>query len=394
MPKKRKGGPAKRSSEKVVVSATTRKPDEGPATEPELGPLPGSVPRILAGNPDEGYPSQGPGWERRSQTFLENWVQSGQLPATVLVPTPAPAYSDKECETGFPPIGGPGWELEITPYYTPRTPRSVRAPDHVCGTTDYYCTFPQRISVSKITHLPAIGVHACRPNDPWCQSGHWGRCPRQSDRKQHRLPIVDCWCPDCQRERGYHCTKEWTGPCILPSRQSPVLAGNPAEGYPSQGPGWERRPQDHLESFVLSGLARATVLLPMLAPAFSDKECETGSPPIGGPGWELEITPYHTPRTPRSVRTPDHVCGITDDFCTFPQRFSVSKITHLPTIGVHACRPNDTWCQSGHWGRCPRQSDRRHLLPIKLVSKPPAGKKSGNLREFFFRTSSKTSAGK
>ena len=200
MPKKRKGGSAKGSPEKVVVSATTRKPDEGSAAEHELGQLPGPVPRVLAGNPVEGYPSQGPGWERRSQDHLEGFVLSGLLPATVLLPTPAPAYSDKECETGSPPIGGPGWEHDITP-------PTVRLPDHVCMMQDALCTFPQRNS-----DLPTMsGVHACRPQDPWCQSGHRGRCPHNTDRT-HQMPIVDCWCPECQLERGYRCTKEWTGP--------------------------------------------------------------------------------------------------------------------------------------------------------------------------------------
>ena len=165
MPKKRKGAAKKGPSpEGVVVSATTRRPDEGSTAEHELGQLPGPVPRVLAGNPAEGYPSQGPGWERRSQTFLENWVQSGQLPATVLVPMPTPAYSDKECETGSPPIGGPGWELEITPYHTPRTPPSVRSPDHVCGMTDDdLCTFPQRICISKVTLTPSSNRDTCVP---------------------------------------------------------------------------------------------------------------------------------------------------------------------------------------------------------------------------------------
>ena len=201
------------SSEGVVASATTRRPGEGTIEENELGQLPGPVPRILAGNPAEGYPNWGPGWERRHQNVLESFVLSGQLPVSVLLPTPAPAFSDKVCEVGFPPIGGPGWEHDITP-------PTVRIPDHVCMIQDPFCTFPQRDNHSQSCPT-GCGVHACRPQDPWCQSGHRGRCPRNSDRI-HQMPIVDCWCPECQLERGYRCTKEWTGPCILPGRQPPT----------------------------------------------------------------------------------------------------------------------------------------------------------------------------
>ena len=71
--------------------------------ENELGQLPpGPVPRVLAGNPAEGYPTQGRGWERRSQNIMESFVRSGQLPVSVLLPTPAPAFSDKRCEVGSP----------------------------------------------------------------------------------------------------------------------------------------------------------------------------------------------------------------------------------------------------------------------------------------------------
>ena len=142
---------------------------------------------------------------------MESFVRSDELPVSVLLPTPAPAFSDKECETGSPPIGGPGWEHDITP-------PTVRLPDHVCMMQDPLCTFPQRNSHLPVPCPTGSGVHACRPQDPWCQSGHRGRCPRNSDRI-HQMPIVDCWCPECQRERGYQCTKEWTGPCILPGRQ-------------------------------------------------------------------------------------------------------------------------------------------------------------------------------
>ena len=211
MPKKRKGASKKGPSpEGVVASATTRRPEEGSREENELGQLPGPLPRVLAGNPGEGYPSQGPGWERRSQKILESFVRSGQLPESVLLPTPAPAFTDKVCEVGSPPIGGPGWEHDIIP-------PTVRIPDHICMMQDPLCTFPQRGN-HPVPCPTGGGVHACRPQDPWCQSGHRGRCPHNTDRI-HQMPIFDCWCPECQLERGYRCTKEWTGPCILPSRQ-------------------------------------------------------------------------------------------------------------------------------------------------------------------------------
>ena len=103
-PKKRKGSPKKvPSPEGVVISATTRRPGEGTIEANELAQLPGPVPRALAGNPAEGYPTRGPGWERRHQNVMESFVLAGQLPVSILLPTPAPAFSDKVCEEGSPP---------------------------------------------------------------------------------------------------------------------------------------------------------------------------------------------------------------------------------------------------------------------------------------------------
>ena len=59
---------------------------------------------------------------------MESFVRSGQLPVSVLLPTPAPAFSDKVCKVGSPPIGGPGWEHDITPP-TVRIPLRPRMQD-------------------------------------------------------------------------------------------------------------------------------------------------------------------------------------------------------------------------------------------------------------------------
>ena len=66
MPKKRKGAAKKGPSpEGVVVSATTRRPEEGSIEENELGQLPGPVPWARAvgtsGEPSRGLPDSGPG---------------------------------------------------------------------------------------------------------------------------------------------------------------------------------------------------------------------------------------------------------------------------------------------------------------------------------------------
>ena len=64
MSKKRKGGSTKGPSpERVVVSATTRRPGEGTIEENELGqlPAPGARAAGTGGEPSRGLPNSGPG---------------------------------------------------------------------------------------------------------------------------------------------------------------------------------------------------------------------------------------------------------------------------------------------------------------------------------------------
>lgn len=145
-----------------------------------------------------GHPSKGPGWERLSQaTLIHLGVDEGLVPESVLLPVLAPAHFSNPDLGDFHfasyPIGGPGWEHDILPISVPEV-------DHICNAEDPLCTFPQRGLPTQNDPL-GCGMHACRSQDPWCQSGHLGFCPHNSDRRR-QVPIIDCWCPQCQSAVG------------------------------------------------------------------------------------------------------------------------------------------------------------------------------------------------
>ena len=225
--KKLKGVPKKAP---VTGGVVNRIPEDGLIEAHELpqrlellhGPEmsdPGVTPvlleRKLTGDPQAGYVNCGPGWARVAESTLRDLVQRGEAPPAFLRPMLIPCFSNTETvPEGDCPIGGPGWEHDIEP------PAILPGPDHICTDQDPYCTFPQRwlpIREDGRSTTVECGIHACRPQDPWCQSGHRGRCPLKSD-YPCQVPIINCWCPECQTQRGYRCLKEWTGPCILPER--------------------------------------------------------------------------------------------------------------------------------------------------------------------------------
>ena len=141
------------------------------------------------------------------QTILRRLVVEGQAPESVLLPTPAPFYSNPDRKDGHYasyPIGGPGWEhdtvLATTVVELERArgamatglgiPSSVPVADHICTDRDPLCTFPQRWMASATQSDPlGCGMHACRPQDPWCQNDHRGPCPRKSDRVR-QVPVI------------------------------------------------------------------------------------------------------------------------------------------------------------------------------------------------------------
>ena len=56
-------------------------------------------------------------------------------------------------------------------------PLAKNVPDHICNMADDpMCIFPQRSNPDEVITDPRqVGLHVCRPRDPWCQDDHRGR---------------------------------------------------------------------------------------------------------------------------------------------------------------------------------------------------------------------------
>ena len=181
----------------------------GPEISNPDPPFSATVKCKLTGDPQAGYVNCGPGWARVPEATLRDFVDRGEEPAQVLRPMPIPCFTSPPLTVteGYSldsyPIGGPGWEHDIEP-------TAIPGPDHTCTDQDPYCTFPQRwvpIREDGRSTTVECSIHACRPQDPWCRSGHRGRCPLKSDYPR-QVPIINCWCPECQLQRGFRCLKE------------------------------------------------------------------------------------------------------------------------------------------------------------------------------------------
>ena len=181
----------------------------GPEISNPVPPFSAPLMYKLTGDPQAGYVNCGPGWARVPEATLRDLVDRGEVPAQFLRPMPIPCFTSPPLTViegdsiDSYQIGGPGWEHDIEP-------TAIPGPDHICTDQDPYCTLPQRwspISEDGRSTTVESSVHACRPQDPWCRSGHRGRCPLKSDYPR-QVPIINCWCPECQLQRGFRCLKE------------------------------------------------------------------------------------------------------------------------------------------------------------------------------------------
>ena len=102
-----------------------------------------------------------------------------------------------------------------------RWPRSRRMYRTTNATGKIPCAFSpsgrtQR-KPSQILGRP-VGLHVCRPRDPWCQNDHQGPTRDRKTTARMNTSAVYCWCARCNKRRNITCPKEWTGPCVDPDR--------------------------------------------------------------------------------------------------------------------------------------------------------------------------------
>ena len=108
---------------------------------------------------------------------------------TTASPTPStPAWGSTDTSTSSAsPECRERWPGDDSPERLEPLDKSV--PDHVCNMEDDpMCTFPQRRGDPDevITCPRQVGLHVCRPRDPWCQDDHRGRYEGRKGRGTER----------------------------------------------------------------------------------------------------------------------------------------------------------------------------------------------------------------
>ena len=106
-----------------------------------------------------------------------------------------------------------------------------------------------------------VGLHVCRPRNPWCQNDHQG--PKTDRKMTARMQTseVYCWCARCNKHWNITCPKQWTGPCADPKRTESGCELPPKVRPPSPA---SAEPTEFREPLVKTPVDATTAVLHLL----------------------------------------------------------------------------------------------------------------------------------